>query len=673
MPTMRTTLLLFCLMAFWAAQAQQTNLDKLNWKQNLELANDLYGRNSFYNASTFYEKVIRDKPDNVEARYKLADAYRQMRFYVKAEALYRFFTPEESKSYPLAPFYFGLMLKANGKHAEAMTAFQAFIQKPNGAGQHYVDWAKAQLQGCELYSSASNNPDITVKHGGGNINGAYPNFAAIYESDNAIVYSSLASDTAIVINEEVGNMPAITNKLYRSKVAGNSFGVGEPIGALNSELHTANGSYSADGKLFFFTRCQTNEQLVNICAIYVSKVSNGQFEAPVKLSESINRSGYSNTQPAAGVYNNQPALFFASNRDGGKGGFDLWAANYNEGSLSFGNPVNLNELNTPWDEVSPFYHTRSNTLYFSSNGHPGVGGLDVFSTKENEDTWEVPVHLDKPINSSADDWYYSLKKEGLQGFVSSNREGSTSLLASTTSEDIYAVSVKKTVNYYGYVYQLGDSNEIPLKDVTITLYEKNSTTGKFEEVVGYKPTFNAQGQFSIPLKGGKDYKLIATKPKYLSDNQQVTKEEINLVADNKKFITFTLDKIEKDKVYKLDNIYYDYNSANLRDSSKAVLDGLLALLTNNPNIVIELSSHTDSRGGADYNKTLSQKRAESCVNYLIEKGIDAKRLIAVGYGEGKLLNECGDKAKCTEEQHQVNRRTEFKVVGELEEGNIIKQ
>jgi outer membrane protein OmpA-like peptidoglycan-associated protein len=205
------------------------------------------------------------------------------------------------------------------------------------------------------------------------------------------------------------------------------------------------------------------------------------------------------------------------------------------------------------------------------------------------------------------------------------------------------------------------------------LYEKNASTGKFEEVVGFKPEFNAQGQFNIPLRAGNDYKMIATKPKYLNDIKQVTKQEIDLVADGKKFITFSLDKIEKDKVYKLDNIYYDYNSANLRDSSKAVLDGLLTLLTNNPSIVIELSSHTDSRGGADYNKTLSQERAESCVKYLIEKGIDPKRMVAVGYGEDKLLNDCGDKSKCTEEQHQVNRRTEFKVLGELEEGNIIKQ
>lgn len=670
---MRTITLLFCLVAFGAMNAQQTNLDKLNWKQNLELADDLYSRNSFYNAAEFYEKVIRDKPDNLVARYRLADSYYMIRNYEKAENIFRFFKPEDYKSFPLAPFYYGMSLKANGKYAEAIEAFKAFIQNPNGGSNQFVSWAQVQLKGCELYANKGNNADITVKHAGGNVNGSYPNFGAVYETPTTMVFSSIVSDTAIVVREGESTMP-VTNKLYRSKASGSAWGVAEPLQGVNDESHTANGSFSADGKLFFFTKCVTDEKLVNTCAIYVSRVVNGAFESAIKLPEGVNRTGFSNTQPAAGLYNSgQHALYFSSNRDGGKGGYDLWVVNYNPETLTFGNPVSLADLNTPWDEVSPFFHTSSKTLYFSTDGLPGAGGLDVFSSSETEGSWLAPTHLDAPINTSTDDWYFTLDKDGLKGFLSSNRVGSISLMASTTSEDIYTVSIKKTVNYFGYVYQLGDTNEIPLKDVTITLYEKNPTTGKYEEVVGYRPEFNAQGQFNIPLKAGNDYKMIATKPKYLNDVKQVTKQEIDLVADGKKFITFSLDKIEKDKVYKLDNIYYDYNSANLRDSSKLVLDGLFELLTNNPSIVIELSSHTDSRGGADYNKTLSQSRAESCVKYLIDKGIDAKRLIAMGYGEEKLLNDCGDKSKCTEEQHQVNRRTEFKVVGELEDGNIIKQ
>ncbi len=670
---MRTTIaLLFCLVNIWAAQAQQ-NLDKLNWKQNLELANDLFERNSFYNAIGFYEKVIKDKPDNLEARYNLAESYRQVRHYGKAENLYRFFTPEDSKTYPLAVFHYASMLKANGKHMEALEAYRIFVQNPNGAPQEYISWAQVQIKGCELYSNSTNNADITVKHGGGNINGSYPNFGAVHAPDGSVVFSSIASDTAIVIADGA-TMPNTLCNLYRAKTTNTSFGVAEPLHSLNSAQHTANGSFSPDGNLFFFTHCVTNDKLENICDIYVSKVVGNNFESPVKLPESVNRTGTSNTQPTAGLHDGtSSALYFASNRDGGKGGFDIWVVDYIAETMTFGNASPISEINTPWDEVSPFYHTNSNTFYFSTNGHPGVGGLDVYSTKEVDGKWEAITHLDKPINTSADDWYFNLDKAGLQGFVSSNREGSISLLASTTSEDIFTVSIKKTVNYYGYAYQLGDTNEIPLKDVTITLYEKNATTGKFEEVTDFKPTFDAKGQFNIPLKAGKDYKMIASKAKYLNDIKQVSKQEIDLVADGKKFITFNLDKIEKDKVYKLDNIYYDYNSANLRDSSKLVLDGLLELLTNNPSIVIELSSHTDSRGGAEYNKTLSQQRAESCTKYLIEKGIDAKRLVAVGYGEDKLLNDCGDKSKCTEEQHQVNRRTEFKVIGELEEGNIIKE
>lgn len=648
--------------------------DKYNWKTNQKIGDDLFARHSYYNAITHYEAALKENPKLVSAAYNNAESRRLIRDYYGAEQWYETTITLDPEKYDEAYFYLGLMRKINGKPDEAVVAFNNYEVRKN-ATFLMKQRAMFERQGCQLQKEMRANPDIKVTHLASGINGVYPNFAPFPVGPDEIIFSSIYADSVITIMDTVNYYePASLSRLYMANVtATNRYDLPQRLPEhINGNMHTANGTFSPDRSLFFYTQCATDEQLNNVCNIYVSRYY-GEWEPPTKIGPQVNKPGASNTQPTVMVdEEGNMKLIFASNRDGGKGGFDLWIAPF-DASLNFGSAVNITELNTGEDEVTPFYDPFKQTLYFSSNGWVNIGGFDVFETRWEGDgtgTWSQPANMGKPINTTVDDLYYTIYKDQQTAFMASNRPGTYSLLSETTSEDIFMLKMTKKVKYFGFSYELGDSNLMPLTGVTYKLYVKNKDLGLYEEVKDFKPVIK-DGKFEIPLKAGNDYKITASKDKYLADTKYISDEEILKSAEMEK-LYFKLDKISKDKTYTLDNIYYDYNSAKLRDSSTAVLDTLYALLVENPNIVIELSSHTDSRGGNAYNQELSQARAQSCVDYLIEAGIAATRLEPKGYGEENLLNKCADDVKCTEEEHQINRRTEFRVTGELEEGVKVK-
>jgi outer membrane protein OmpA-like peptidoglycan-associated protein len=360
---------------------------------------------------------------------------------------------------------------------------------------------------------------------------------------------------------------------------------------------------------------------------------------------------------------------FSSSRQPSEGGMDLWASRFDK-DLNFGAPYNAGKvLNTPQDEITPFYDDSKKTLYFSSNGHVNLGGFDIFKSKMIALEWSIPVNLGKPFNSSCDDLYYTVYKTQAAGYLVSNRPGTISLKSETCCDDIFGFTQKKKIKIYGYSYDKTDSSKTPIPDVTLTIYKKNKETGEYEAVKQIV-TDSTTNKFELPLREDDDYKIVASKGKYMSEQIFVTSDDIKK-SNGELPIFFRLEKLVKDKTYKLNNIYYAYKSAELTESSKGVLDTLVLLLDFNPRVIIELSAHTDSRGGDEYNLKLSQARAESCVNYLITKGIKPERLVAKGYGETMLLNKCDNNTPCKEVEHQENRRTEFKVIGETEEGTII--
>jgi outer membrane protein OmpA-like peptidoglycan-associated protein len=296
----------------------------------------------------------------------------------------------------------------------------------------------------------------------------------------------------------------------------------------------------------------------------------------------------------------------------------------------------------------PYVH-YDGSLYFSSTGHMGFGGLDLFKTKYTGDNWETPENLMSPINSSYDDFGIAFMDGDTTGLISSNRPGGMG------SDDIYAFSMipqedpepePEPVLAVGRVIT---TDMIPIEEATV--FVMNNIT---EEVLILKS--DEKGMYEYVVDTLVDYTIIAKKTNYIKDCLSYF-----YVNEDSNPNDLVLTKLETDLVFKIENIYYDLDKWYIRDDAKPELDKIVELMEEHP-IKIELSSHTDCRASNAYNANLSQKRAESAVNYIISQGIDHERITAMGYGESRLVNRCADGIDCSEEQHQMNRRTEFRIL-----------
>lgn len=341
-------------------------------------------------------------------------------------------------------------------------------------------------------------------------------------------------------------------------------------------------------------------------------------------------------------------LYFSSDMEGGYGGADLYFSEYTDEGV-WADPVNLGEeINTIGDERSPFW-SESGKFYFASNGHVGLGGLDIFESTFEDSKYQKPNNLGSPINSDRDDF----------GFFKSNSKTKIIIFASDRVggkglDDIYLAQKKEIeLSLQGKVFDRA-SKEV-LEDAIVTL--TNEQGNILESFISKN-----DGSFKFNIEPDQSLFLSAKKTEYMvPEPVKVIIPSIENLNDSLVQHNVYLDKIEIGRVYKLENIYYDFDKWNIREDAKPELDKLVKIMTDNPTLKIELSSHTDSRGADDYNLKLSDKRAHSVVSYLESKGISPSRMQAVGYGETKLINSCDNDSNCSEEKHQQNRRTEFEI------------
>jgi len=431
---------------------------------------------------------------------------------------------------------------------------------------------------------------------------------------------------------------------------------GEEINTIDDE---GSPSFSEDGKIMFFTRARFEKGESLGAEIYSSVRSGGKWgkAEKIKLSEDSTITFAHPTLSPDGEY-----LYFVSDLPGGHGGKDIWRSKRSGGS--YGAPVNLGPtINTSGDEMYPYMRSDS-TLYFSSNGHPGFGGLDIFRAKEREDgTWEVH-NMMYPINSNMDDFGITFEKEKERGLFSSNRgerTGYTNIWEFELPIMEFAIE--------GKVISSGGE---PLAEATVRIVGTDGTNVKIQA--------KKDGTFKFPLQKGVDYVLLGNSRGFLNQKNALTTVGLE---DTKTFpVTFNLASISKP--VGLDNIFFEFGKATLTPESSTALNKLVDLLNDNPNITIEIGAHTDKVGSAEGNLLLSGRRAESVVDYLIKGGIDAERLTAKGYGksqpvvadknlakqhpflkeEDTLDEEFIDKLPPEQQEvaNQINRRTEFRVL-----------
>ena len=434
-------------------------------------------------------------------------------------------------------------------------------------------------------------------------------------------------------------------------------------------------AFTKDGTTVVFARGNTGKSKDPSpdVDLYISKKTGNAWSEPERLSISDSLAWDGSPSFSA----DERTLYFSSNRRGGKGGVDLYRVPI-DNSGRFGRPINLGStINTPGDELFP-YVSANGKLYFSSDGHPSIGGLDLFVASRNEN--EIIVeHLGVPINSIGDDFAISFS-DSTQGYISSNRPGGKGdddiyFFKSTGSEDRWWTTApppvidtlnKKIVNYFVQV-KVVDPSGNPIDSVKINV-RKNGQTLSNEKTnkKGFIELIDMAENDELVFKCDKE-DFITVRSSFSMEGKTIPESLLKKEMTDTTFqVIITMDRPEIgkeiSKLYEINSIYYDLDKADIRTDAAEELDKIVQFLTDNTQMNLELGAHTDARASTGYNLKLSQRRAESAVNYIIRRGIAKDRIKPKGYGEGQLINECSDGVECPEEMHQQNRRTEFKII-----------
>lgn len=687
-----------------ASVAQDQNLSALSAGKLKNFGKNSVRMGDTYSAIEYYEAYLGQKPNDMEICFQLAELYRAARNYEKAlESYKKVASSEDANKYPLANLYLANMLKVQKRYDEAYDTYRKF-RKECGDNEDLADkkkLAQVQMESClsaqRLLDSALVVWIIPVDT---SINKASVEFSPMFINDSVFIYASLKSDTAVVsiIDEDATGKPTgPARQFYMGKRTGATWknvGIWSEGDFNAAGVNTGNGAYSPDRQRFYFTRCDKIHKGKILCNIYQSQRKEGQWSAPEALPEIINLPKFTSTQPAVGTDSKtgREVLYFVSDREEGRGGLDIWYTMYDARKKAWNNPKNCGSaINTGGDEVTPFIDQMTRTLYFSSNGHGTIAEMDIFRALGENSKWLDAENVGYPINSPYDDFYYVASPNKEDGFFVSNRPTSSNKTHSTCCDDIYAFKYNEVVKVVttGMTFAIVDDD---IRDLFEDKFNtKLETNDKVADTSGMAPaegtvvslfmidkknmdlvyitsdTTDAKGKYYFPLEPEKEYALEFQNYGHFNKKIKVSTMGITQ-SDTIVNEPVGINLIPKQPLV-VSNLYYDFNSADLSQAAKKSLEeSILVVMTQAPEIVVEISSHTDSKGDDDYNKKLSQKRAESVVQYLIKKGIDPKRLYAKGYGEEKPIakNENPDGSDNTAGREK-NRRTEFKIIGSLEQ------
>ena len=676
------------------AQKHRWSFDELtNKAEQKEELGDFYGAIAWYRKALEKSEATKISPEqHFNVVNRLADLNRTIRNYPVAANYYKQLYSGRSSEYPQARFYLGLMLQQTGQYDSALKVMKAVNKHYQGPNKRVVKKrTEVAIKGCKKAlkrNAADDKRKTSINHLNADINSAYTELSPTFKGDSTLLYASRKADSIIEVQR--GQKVASKTRFYIAQKQASGWQHQGPWKPFNDESYNVgNGSFSPNGEYFYFTRCQLNNNKKMRCKLYVSqKKDDNQWAKPEELPNPINKAGISSTHPSLGTMKKgrreKTIIFFTSNREGGKGGKDIWYTSYDKRRDQYANPRNAGrKVNTLGDEVTPYFDDKLGRLYFSSNGHPGYGGLDVFRVPfEGGRTRAKPKNLGEPVNSPADDLYYTKNPQG-EGFLVSNRNGVIALKHPTCCDDIFALQMpKEYVKTISGVITLrqrnGDDTSITtngeetVRDTgrsVVSIYENEITDSGGKRTLIAQDTLtkedSGQYQFNLEEQEGEDsLSLTVNKESYYrEDSDTFTRKELTEKGNHR---DLSLKPIPKEPIV-IPNIYYAFDKAKLKPQSKPVLDTtLLSLLENNPKLILEIRSHTDSVGSNRYNQELSQERAQSVVDYLVDKGVDRKRLKAKGFGESKpIAPNTNPDGSDNPEGRQKNRRTEFRVIGEI--------
>ncbi|WP_299520808.1 OmpA family protein [Winogradskyella sp.] len=612
-----------------------------------KLADKFFKNYGYIKAIELYQKAYENGDNSAHVLTRLGDAYYNNSNSEKAAYWYGEALKEYKKIDAEYVYKYIQSLRSIGNYEEAdkwfkeLSAAQLGDSRLKGYNPDEVD----------LYDKLTSKNEVIVKTDNLSFNSEYSDFGS-YIFEDKLYFASARNDDGKVYswNKE----PFLD--LYQVTLTDDdgviTYGSASELSsdAVNTEYHEASVALTNDGKTLYFTRDNVNKRNrlkydkkgTTHLKLYKATLENGQWTNILELP--FNDEVFSTGHPALSPDNK--TLYFVSDREGGLGQSDIYSVAINNDG-SYGEPENLGEkVNTEGREMFPFV-AKDSTLYFSSDGHLNLGLLDIFKSHILKGIRTEPENMGSPYNSGYDDFAFFVNSDTEKGYFSSNRPNGKG------SDDIYSFNAQECKQEIAGAVRDSKSN-IVLAGVTVRLIDE---TGKVIE-----EAFTEDGEYTFTVDCDKTYTVVGSKPDY-KDDQQI----VNTTTDNEKVNTvdLNLEPLIIDNQIVINPIFFDFDKWNIRTDAQYELESIVDVMRKHPTMVIKIESHTDSRGGDRYNMKLSDRRAKSTRDYIISRGIETNRIeSAIGYGESQLLNKCSNGAKCTEEEHQLNRRSYFYIVTE---------
>ncbi|MFW6224668.1 MAG: OmpA family protein [Bacteroidota bacterium] len=670
---------IFIIFFYAVSFAQVTNIsaNKLSLRQLQKFGAEALRMGDPYKAIVFYERYCELDPTDYDMMLKLAKIYQRTRNYNQAEKYFKKVYAKSPEKHTEALYGYAQILKNKGKYELAIEKLKKFEDEYRGYKYSRRNLLEEIKMLNNVIEQIQNPLNVEIFHLDTSINRAHIDFNPLLLNDNKLIYGSLRADTLPTIQTEQGEkiQKRPVRKFYQAKRTGENEWTFD--GEFNEQFNypnanTGNGSFSPDGKEFYFAKCQPNWNNKMICHIYVSKKENNGWSSPEKLGAPVNIENHSSTQPTVGYITKyrrkHKILYFVSDRPvRSQGGWDIWFSIFDTRDSIYKRVDNVGGryINTEGNEISPYYDQNSRTLYYSSDHKSPYGGYDIYKIRGSGRRWKNKEYLKYPVNTGADESYYSINKwKREEAFFASNRDGTVELLHPNCCDDIFSVFYKDFINIAltGQIFEVppsanyikkDTSQKTPLNNALAEVYYWDETDSSMTFL--YSDTTNENGDYFVPLDPNETYRVLLKKDGYFYEMASLNTKEMER-SDTLHKDAFLFKIPDEPIVY---NIYYEFDSSSLTEQAKNKIDTTIyKILHETPDIIVELSSHTDSKGSDEYNEKLSQRRAQSVVDYLQNKGIDKKRLRAKGYGESKPIatNE-------TEEGRAKNRRTEFEVIG----------
>lgn len=639
---------LFYLILLFFAISQNVFLQN-RYTSNSEKAIKLYEKgielyNQFNNEKAIEKLKSAIEADNqfIEAYLTLADIFHASKDFKNEIKYYKEGLEIKPEFYPNGYLNLGKVEFQTGKYSDAKEHLEKFLSFRDIPGMDEIETVEL-LASCNFAIHALENPvPFEPVNLGPNINTQFDEYwPTLTVDENTLIFTSLIPRDEANINDITKYHEDFFESNFENGTWAKANKLGDKINTLGNE---GAQSILSDGKMMFFTACNRKGGMGR-CDIYFSVKENDDWSKPMNIGRPVN-SGAWESQPS--ISPDGRVLYFVSNREGGKGGMDIWKSTLDNNGY-WGVPVNLGDsVNTIKDEASPYIHVDNETLYFSSNGWIGMGGQDLYYVKKKgENTFSHPVNLGYPINTWNDEKGLIVNAKGNKAYFSSNR-------LSNSGEDIYEFELYP------------EARPVPVSYVKGTVYDaitKVKLSAGFELIdlvtaeIIMKSTSYATGEFILCLPSDKDYALNVSKEGYLFYSGNFSLEGVRKYIDPFE-IDIPLYPIMVGKKIILRNIFFETDSYELLDESKVELNKLVDFMKKNPSVIAEISGHTDNIGTNEDNQILSENRAEAVANYLAKHNIDPKRLSTKGYGESRPVD-----TNENEEGRAQNRRTEFTIIG----------